>query len=152
MSTDQQNELLDCLQQFENALGEPVVVGEEADWVFRVDEAAGELEEYLQTHFTQRHEALFAEINEEDPAQNPRTNELRELDQQLLQEFHDWRLRLRSLADHGEKLEPEEPARQEAIPKLVENGLRLIVEFRRQEIQLVAWLSESLCRERGFGD
>lgn len=154
MSTEERpnNELLDRLIIFERELQEPLIPGEVASWVARVHEVAETLENYLETRFADRHEQLFHEIGEEDPGQHPRIEELRESDQVLLEQFREWRMKLKRLDDHSEALEPEEKIRTEVLPRLGDAGLNFVALLRGQEVQLVAWLSESLCRDRGEVD
>lgn len=154
MSTNSasKNELLDRLIPFEQQLAVPVISGELEVWLTEVNEAAESLEEFLRQQFSARHESLFREIGENDPALLTRIDKLREEDGELLGQFHEWRLRLQRLVDNKEELEPAEKIRDTVLPKMIEQGLELVMAFRKQEVQIVTWLNEALMRERGDAD
>lgn len=140
-----------ALAELETALEMPALPGEIPQWVAEVRKQVHTFEDHLRARLDSRHEKDYAEIEKEDPELYRRTEQMRAEDQALRDAFLHLAREVNRFDNLGEKVEPAE-AVASWVSKLRDDGTRLVVRIRTQELAVKTWLTEAINRDRGVVD
>lgn len=140
------------LSRFETQLETPVVPGELPVWLQAVEQALSTLIPDLRTCIDNRHRATIEEIAKQDQELLTRVEQLKSEDRAILQEAERQVALVSSLAEQGDKLEPDEGHVAQAVRKIVDEGLQLVIRIRKQEAAISTWFMEAFDRDSGVAD
>lgn len=146
------SELHDLLETFESNLESPAVPGEMEEWIQAVHRSFEELEQCVAQQIRGDHRAEFDEIVNEDPGLSQRVEEMARDDRACLERLHEFHGRITRLAGKIPKIEPDEQLVRKEFSEVVDQGLALVIQIRKQEKAVSTWLSEALTRDRGTVD
>jgi hypothetical protein len=137
------------LHEFETCLETPFVPGELERWMEAVRSAWGHLSPVLGDRFEREQPELFEQIVADDPELHERVNELREHNAQVLALRRDLEQRITWLHERVSRVEPDEKRLDDELSRFIEDGLRFVIESRKQEVALRTWMLEAYERETG---
>jgi hypothetical protein len=144
--------LLSSLTVLEGALMTPVVSGELDAWVAAVQRAANEAAQVLCHHLDTVHRDQFHVIAREGDHLLKRVQDLREEDACIRDNIERFLNRIGNLDTRAERVGSDEARVRLHLQELIDQGLALILQIRKQETCLQTWLSEAMNRDTGFGD
>ena len=137
---------------FEEALATPFGSGDMADWAGKVEQAAQGLLHVLRDELPPLRQQQFDTMLGEDPALEPRVNEIRECDAENLAHLERLHKQLGTVAGQADMRQEAETALHDRVEKITETGLHLVVEVRKQNTAVDTWIQEAFQRDRGVGD
>lgn len=137
------------LHEFETCLETPFVPGELERWMESVRSAWEQLSPALRDRFEREQPELFEQIVADDPELHERVNELREHNAQVLALRSELEQRIPWLHERAARVEPDEKRLDEELNRFIEDGLRFVIESRKQEVALRTWMLEAYERETG---
>jgi hypothetical protein len=137
------------LREFETCLETPFVPGEMERWMDSTRSAWERLSPAFLDRFEVEQPELFDQIAADDPELLERVDELRQHNGQVLALHRDLSGFIERLSQHVPRFEPDEKRLDEQLNQLVEEGLRFIIEARKQEVGLRTWMLEAYQRETG---
>jgi hypothetical protein len=146
------NDLNPTLEQFETCLLSPVVPGELSDWCDEVETAWSEAVGRVRKHVRELHPRQYQEMSSEDPELLPRTEKLQEDDRSLEEECDEFDRALHRFVEHAPKFEPDEEKIAGHAQTLIDAGVELLTNIRRQEAAVQTWYVEAFTRDRGVAD
>lgn len=155
MAEDYREALWKSLERLEIALDTPFVPGDLENWLDEARAAAEAVQGSLVPQLAEVHPAEFQQIEAEDPGLSSRVEEMRAGDKAILDSFERFRGQLDRLAkiDSPERNESEVEARfKDELDELVNRGLAMVVQARKQEVSVRTWMMESVDRDRGTVD
>jgi hypothetical protein len=144
--------LLTSLTALEAALLTPVVAGELENWVAAVQRAAHEMAPVLYRQLDSVHCEQFSVIARDGDHLLKRVEDLREEDTRIRENVEPFLSRIGSLDGRAERVGSDEARVRDHLQELIDQGVALIVQIRKQETSLQTWLSEALNRDTGVGD
>jgi len=144
--------LKDRVTSFEESLSTPFASGEMADWAAKVKEAAESLLHVLRDDLPPLRQQQFDTMLGEDPALEPRVNEIRTCDSENVAHLERLHKQLHTVAGQADVRQEAETALHERVQKLTEAGLHLVVEVRKQNTAVDTWIQEAFQRDRGVAD
>lgn len=147
--TQQTKEQLSALEE---VLAEPLVPGELTEWAAAVASATIKVEETLDRELRQLRPQQYETILREDAALAPRVEEMQRADNANILAARRLAKQLSTISEHAAQQQAAETAFQERVNDLVETGLRLVVDVRKQEAAVDTWFQEAFQRDRGVGD
>lgn len=150
--TNADNDLKNKLEQFETCLLSPVVPGELSDWCEEVKSAWYTVVGLVHKHVRELHPQQYQEMGAEDPESLPRTEKLREDDRSLEEECDEFERALHRFVEHAPKFEPDEEKISKHVQTLIDAGVELLTNVRRQEAAVQTWYLEAFTRDRGVAD
>ena len=150
--SDSAHDLHSALEALEASLEAPVVPGELESWIRTVQESWTGMAAILAIELEQRHPEQLDEIASQDDEMLPQVEKLREEDQFIMEQFEEVSRLVQQLADRAPKIEPHEQRADQAVQKLIDDGIGLIVRTRKQEAALKTWFVEAFNRDRGIAD
>ncbi len=145
-------ELRDALTEMETALYMPVISGELKDWVEAVRRAFGAVQVAVQDQFARGHRQHFANILQEDLEMARQVEQLKQEDQEILDEMSQFGRSLEGLAAMAAAVGRHESKADDREKQVIEAGQALIARMRKQETAITAWLIEAFQRDRGTVD
>jgi hypothetical protein len=144
--------LTDQLRRLETALDTPPVPGELRTWATTLRKTFDETTRDILHQIDAVHPDQFHEIDEQNPELLARVEQLRDEDRKN----RDW---IRSLAVQFAELEAnavragaDEKQVIDQQQKLLEEGLRFVMNVRRQETAIRTWTEEAFDRDTGLAD
>lgn len=137
---------------FEESLSTPFASGEMADWAAKVEQAAEALLQVLRDELPPLRQQQFDTMLGEDPALEPRVNEIRESDAENIAHLERLHKQLATVAGQADVRQEAETALHDRVQKITEAGLHLVVEVRKQNTAVDTWIQEAFQRDRGVGD
>lgn len=153
MKTNIENDTLgQALQKFEKNLETPIVPGELSTWVSYLRASCDAVGRLLHAMLTNSHEERFRQIQEQDPELSARVKQLRNEDQQLLQDFESVAHRISALDQKTADQLANRPQSEKQLAELIESGLAFVIRVRTQEVAISTWHMEAFQRDRGLGD
>ena len=150
--TNADNELKNTLEQFETCLLSPVVPGELSDWCDEVKSAWAEAVDRVRNQVHELHPQQYQEMGAEDPESLPRTEKLEEDDRSLEEHCDEFDRTLHRFVEHAPKFEPDEEKVAQHAQTLIDAGVELLTNIRRQEAAVQTWYIEAFTRDRGVAD
>lgn len=147
-----ENRMQAALTRFESNVGAPVVPGEAANWLDRVEASLNELKETYVEQVDEGHVAAYRQIRDEDPEMLRRVEQMRTEDREISAEFDAVRKRLGLLETVAKRAEQDEKRVESAIAEFVPLGQALVARIRKQEVAVRTWLTEAFNRDRGIAD
>ena len=137
---------------FEESLSTPFSSGDMADWAGKVEQAAQALLQVLRDELPPLRQQQFDTMLGEDPALEPRVNEIRESDAENVTHLERLHKQLATVAGQADVRQEAETALHDRVQKITEAGLHLVVEVRKQNTAVDTWIQEAFQRDRGVGD
>jgi hypothetical protein len=137
------------LREFETCLETPFVPGELERWMDAVHSSWTRLSPALRDRFEREQPEMFEQIADDDPEMHDRVRELRLHNATVLELRSDLEARIPRLSERAQRVEPDEKRLDDELNGLVEDGLRFVIEARKQEVALRTWMLEAYERERG---
>ncbi|MBX3413973.1 MAG: hypothetical protein KF708_14880 [Pirellulales bacterium] len=147
--TDQYREVLD---EFERVLLTPLVSGELPGWVENALRAYQAAAPPLRERVEVEHSRELGQIFQEDPELATEVEKMRHTDHELLAALERIGQALGRLCQVAPRVEPNEAPAAEVLGRISEQGIALVIAFRRQEEALRLWHNEALLRDRGAAD
>lgn len=151
-SLQSNSELRELLERFEANLESPAVPGEMEQWVQAVHRSFEDLEERAKRRIREDHRAEFDEIVDQDPGLSQRVEDMQRDDRDCLERLQDFHERISRLAGKISEIEPDEKLARKEFQEIVDRGLALVIQIRKQEKAVSTWLSEALSRDGGTVD
>jgi septal ring factor EnvC (AmiA/AmiB activator) len=142
----------EALHAFESASAIPIVEGEMEGWITEVKASFEHLESLLLERTRCVHSDEFAQILRQDPALQPRIEEMHAENDALLEQGARLRERIEALKPAVRRVEPDEKKIEDVVSQFVEDALAFVVRVRKQESAVRTWLVEAYTRDRGVGD
>jgi seryl-tRNA synthetase len=144
--------LTDTLQRLETALGTPPVQGELRTWATTLRKTFEETTRDILKQIETVHPAQFQEIEEQNSELLARVENLRDEDRKhqdwcrtLAAQFTDLEANaIRAGADEKQVIDQQQ--------KLLDEGLRFVMNVRRQETAIRTWTEEAFDRDTGNAD
>lgn len=149
---DSNPQLTTTLESLEKRLETPIVPGELSSWVDQAVSALDEVSQLLKRHITENHPKQLNEILVQDKGLAARVEQLQEADVALVEQLVEVRRIADVLRANSERLEPDEAPAEDLNQALVDQGLQLIIEIRKQESAISTWYLEAFHRDRGVVD
>ncbi len=149
---DSNPQLTTALESLEKRLETPIVPGELSSWVDQAVSALDEVSQLLKRHITENHPKQLNEILVQDKGLAARVEQLQEADVALVEQLVEVRRIADVLRANSERLEPDEAPAEDLNQALVDQGLQLIIEIRKQESAISTWYLEAFHRDRGVVD
>jgi sulfite reductase alpha subunit-like flavoprotein len=149
---DSNPQLTAALESLEKRLETPIVPGELSSWVDQAVSALDEVSQLLKRHITENHPKQLNEILVQDKGLAARVEQLQEADIALVEQLVEVRRIADVLRANSERLEPDEAPAEDLNQALVDQGLQLIIEIRKQESAISTWYLEAFHRDRGVVD
>jgi hypothetical protein len=140
------------LSALETSLATPVVSGELVEWLTSVRSAWAQASAQIDACLHRAHPAQFDEIGGADPELLPRVEQLQTEDAAIAQNCQAFGQAVARTADHVPKLEPDEEKAAQHVKKLVDQGMALVTQIRKQEVAIQTWFIEAFNRDRGSVD
>ena len=139
------------LKLFETALETPLVPGELETWLETVERAYRQSESELRERLTDEHRRQLKQVQEQDAELSARVQELRETDQELLDRLERLGRHLRALRERGDG-DGETQCVDRSAERLADEGLKFVIDVRKQEAAINTWFLEAFQRDRGVAD
>lgn len=144
--------LQSALVHLETTLDTPIVPGELPGWLDAVIVAHEAVSQRLEHHVRRAHVEQFETMTREDPGLFRRRKNLESTDSENIARSDTFRAALMKLKQSADDAGADEKQVMAAAEKLMQAGLRLVVEVRKQEVAIQTWLSEAVHRDRGTVD
>src|SRR4029079_7670436 len=142
-------ELNDSLTRVETALLAPVVSGELESWARTVQETTKGLFERLPTYLHSVLHPQYAEIAKSDSELLTRVQQLIAEDQNLVLEQDKFNKRVNDFVQRAAQIKKDEAQAATERGKLEQEGIALVLRFKRQRSAADTWLAEATYRDRG---
>lgn len=149
------SELQAALEIFESSLESPVVPGELDQWLTTAGGGLRNLKEALQDRVQHVHPEQLEDIRQQDPELADRVQHLEEVDHKLLKQFDELVRRVEELRSRLQKNGASsglESRVARSVERLGEQGLKFVIDVRKQEAALTTWFMEAFDRDRGIAD
>jgi septal ring factor EnvC (AmiA/AmiB activator) len=140
------------LARFETSLETPVVPGELPNWVASVRKSCEALGALQSKEIQEAHAQQLEEISEEDVALAPRIEAIKSKDEELVIQRDELESQLRTLSNQAKRAEPNEATLDDRIAEITAQGLKFVIDSRKQDTSLTTWHAEAFNRDRGVGD
>lgn len=144
--------LEETLAKVETALLSPVVSGELKEWLHNVREAAAtfavDWTRYLNTVLHME----YRQIVETDAELSSSVEKMIHTDQMLLDQLAKFHEDLHALERRAEQLQWQETKLAADRQRLEDEGIKLIVQIKKQRAAAETWLAEAFYRDRGVKD
>ncbi len=140
------------LNDLETQLETPVVPGELRGWLEVAQQTFAALLPALQSYIADRHRSVIELIADQDPGLLTRVEHLKGEDQQIVAELERQLKIATSVSQHSDLWEPDEGRADQAVQKMVDEGLALVIRIRKQEAAINTWFGEAFERDRGVAD
>ncbi len=148
----QESKLFTALVELETALETPVIPGEVEQWAQAVQTSFDEVKPLIMESIEREHAQQFDTITTEDPELFRRVTQLKEEDQEIVSQLSRAQNSLQGLLVRTTGTDPHERQFENHIDQLVEKGLALIIQVRKQELAIQTWMTEAMKRDRGTVD
>jgi hypothetical protein len=145
-------ELKAAIERFEMCLLSPIVAGELIDWVAEIQKTWCDATQQIRQHTSDLHPRQYKQISKEDPELLPRTEKLQAEDAVIEENVEEFDRALRRFAEHAPKFEPDEEKIAHHAQKLIDQGVALVTQVRKQEAAVQTWFMEAFTRDRGVAD
>lgn len=150
--SDDPHGLADRLSQLELCLESPVVPGELVSWAAAIHHSCEEAGQALRQEIDANHQREFAQISREDPELLHQVEQLRAADVKLLEKFELFERQICRFRERADAAEAHESKLDEQVDAIVNDGIRLVIEIRKQQQAISTWLLEAYHRDTGIGD
>ncbi|MEQ8786933.1 MAG: hypothetical protein RIC55_11565 [Pirellulaceae bacterium] len=141
-----------ALDVLEAALEKPLVPGELQSWLEYAGQAFSKLEDPLRAHIEQEHSQQFADISKQDAEMLQRVEQLRAVDQQLLEQYDRLARQVDGIDTKLEEDHETETRLDPIVERFADHGLKLVIDIRKQESAVTTWYLEAFQRDRGVAD
>jgi hypothetical protein len=152
MSTDSPDVVEAPLKAFEEALVTPFVPGEIDGWLSTTCRAYDALELVLRKRLSHDHPQQLKTIQREDDELSARVDEMRKCDQALLERLDRLAWYIEGLKVRENNGDGETQKLDVSAERMAEEGLKLVIDVRKQEAAINTWFVEAFHRDRGVGD
>jgi uncharacterized membrane protein YccC len=139
------------LKALEAALESPLVPGELDTWLETVEQAFQQAEGELRERLSNEHRRQLKQVQKQDAELSTRVEELGETDQELLDRLEHLGRHLRALRERGDG-DGETQRVDRSAERLSEEGLKFVIDVRKQEAAINTWFLEAFQRDRGVAD
>jgi len=147
--TDQYREVLD---EFERVLLTPLVSGELPSWTENAWRAFHALSPVLRERIAEDHPRELRQIFQEDPELATEVEKMQHADREIVAALDRLGQALERLCRVVPEVEPNEAPAADVLTRISDQGVALVIAFRRQEEALKLWHNEALLRDRGAAD
>ena len=144
--------LTDPLQRLETALDTPPVPGELRTWASTLRKTFAETTHQILEHIEHVHPEQFEEIEQENSELLARVTGLREEDCKNREWCRSLEHQFAELEANAARAGADEKQAMDQQQKLLEEGLRFVMNVRRQETAIRTWIEEAFDRDTGLGD
>lgn len=144
--------LTDPLCRLETALGTPPVPGELRTWATTLRKTFDETTRDILQQIDTVHPAQFQEIEDTNSELLARVEGLREEDRKNRDTCRSLAVQFAELEASAVRAGADEKQVIEQQQKLLEEGLRFVMNVRRQETAIRTWTEEAFDRDSGMGD
>lgn len=152
LRTEANSKMIDAVEQLEVSLQSPVVPGEMVGWAEAVRKAVIDLHTPLNEQFNLVHHQTIKQIEIEDPELAARAENLKNADDENMQQFERLLNRVDTLPERVSRAEPDEGSMESELQEIIDDGLQFVLSVRGQETAIDTWMNESVCRDRGAVD
>jgi hypothetical protein len=144
--------LTDPLRRLETALDTPPVPGELRTWASTLRKTFAETTHQILEHIEHVHPEQFEEIEQENSELLARVTGLREEDRKNREWCRSLEHQFAELEANAARAGADEKQAMDQQQKLLEEGLRFVMNVRRQETAIRTWIEEAFDRDTGLGD
>ncbi len=144
--------LTDPLRRLETALDTPPVPGELRTWASTLHKTFDETARDILQQIDTVHQDQFHEIEEQNTELLARVEHLREADRDNRDHCQSLAKRFAELEAHAIRAGADEKQVMDEQQKLLDDGLRFVIDVRRQEAAIRTWLEEAFARDTGLAD
>lgn len=144
----QEVQLKEVVEKLEHALLTPVLSGELTGWVTTVQDAADDLDEQIRPFL----EVLHSEYKEIVKADNELMSKVEQLvadEKKFLLQLEEFRRDLHLLVERTPTVFSDEAKVAEERARVEKQGMKLLLQIKRQQMAVTTWLSEAVYRDRG---
>lgn len=149
---DLEHDLKPSVDRFENCLITPVLSGELVSWTEEVQSAWNDCVAQIRLHLSELHPKQYKQISKVDPELLPRTEKLQQQDEALEEECEEFARTLRRFVEHSPTFEPDEEKIAKHVQSLIDDGIELVTNVRKQEAAVQTWFIEAFTRDGGVAD
>jgi hypothetical protein len=136
----------------ETALHTPFISGELETWVTTLQRAVDTVEPTLNHELETVHREQFAVIGRESDHLATRVPDLVAADKGIREGFDRFKARIKDLEPRAEKVGPDEGRVNHHLTELIQQGIALVNEIRRQDVAVRTWWVEAMNRDTGTID
>jgi hypothetical protein len=147
-----EHDLKPSLDRFENCLITPMMAGELVSWAVEIEAAWTDAVAQIREHLNELHPKQYKQISKEDPELFPRTEKLQAEDEALEEQCEAFDRQFRRFVEHVPKFEPDEEKIASHAKALVDAGVELVTNVRKQEAAVQTWFVEAFTRDCGVAD
>jgi seryl-tRNA synthetase len=144
--------LTDPLRRLETALDTPPVPGELRTWAGTLRKTFDETSQDILRQIDTVHRDQFQEIESQNSELLARVEHLREEDHKNREWCRSLAVQFAELESNAVRAGADEKQVMEQQQKLLDEGLRFVMNVRRQETAIRTWTEEAFDRDTGFGD
>jgi hypothetical protein len=144
--------LTDPLRRLETALDTPPVPGELRAWATTLRQTFDETTREILRQIDTVHPAQFQEIDDQNPELLARVEHLRDEDRKNQDYCRSLAAQFAELEANAIRAGADEKQVIDQQQKLVDEGLRFVMNVRRQETAIRTWTEEAFDRDTGVGD
>jgi len=144
--------LTDPLRRLETALDTPPVPGELRGWAATLRKTFAETTHEILEHIEHVHPEQFEEIEQQNSELLARVHGLREEDHKNREWCRSLESQFADLEANAVRAGADEKQAMDQQQKLVEEGLRFVMNVRRQEMAIRTWIEEAFDRDTGLAD
>jgi len=144
--------LTDPLRRLETALDTPPVPGELRTWATTLRKTFAEAVHEILQQIEHVHPQQFEEIEQQNSELLARVTGLREEDHKNREWCRSLENQFAELETNAVRAGADEKQAMDQQQKLLEEGLRFVMNVRRQETAIRTWTEEAFDRDTGLGD
>jgi hypothetical protein len=144
--------LKQALGAFETSLATPIVSGDLAAWAAEVRKSWTEASAQIHFQAKHSHARQYDEIGEQDPELFSRIEQLKKEDEAIEAERERLNQLVQRVTEHAPKMEPDEEKAKKYTQSLVDEGMALLAQVRKQEVAIQTWYVEAFSRDGGAVD
>ncbi len=144
--------LTDPLRRLETALDTPPVPGELRTWAATLRKTFADTTHEILEQIEHVHPEQFEEIEQQNPELLARVSGLREEDRKNRDWCHSLDRQFAELEVNAARAGADEKQAMDQQQKLLEEGLRFVMNVRRQETAIRTWTEEAFDRDTGMAD
>lgn len=152
LRTKSNSSLIDAIEELEFSLDSPIVPGEMVAWAHSVRDSLTALVPVLNDHVRRVHHQTIKQIAIEDPELTVQAVNLKKTDEQNLRLLESLLARCSDIPERISEVEPDEGQMDSEVFTVIDDGLRLVLAVRGQEVAINTWMNESVYRDSGSVD
>ena len=152
MATHDTEQYREVLDEFERVLLTPLVSGELPAWTENALRAFQAASPVLRERIEADHPRELKQIFQEDPELATEVEKMKRADHEIVAALDRIGQALERLCRVVPEVEPNEAPAADVLMRLSDQGIALVIAFRRQEEAIKLWHNEALLRDRGAAD